>query len=156
MTDWGLWPQEADAVLTSMSADPAQKALSDVFSDTWEGYPKEFRAVAWGCTRMEALKYIDANKPRQLARGMFQRASCDNAEEKFVERTDMQYIRALSDASLKLNEAIADAARAGLRVRLSLVDRLMPSGSMCPRADLYPAVGMAVERTTLLQEIMPV
>lgn len=71
MTDNGLWPQEADAVLESVRTDKHAEALAEVLGRTWDGYHTQFHAVAWLTVKGMVVEYIDANKPQHFARPMF-------------------------------------------------------------------------------------
>lgn len=67
----GLWPDEAQAVLEKMQADPANKDMGGRWGDREEGYPKELLACLWVSAENNALKWIDENKPMHFARGCF-------------------------------------------------------------------------------------
>ena len=71
LTDRGLWPQEADAVLKSILASKNHESLAEVLSKAWDGYPKPFHAVSWMVARSFAVEYIDEHKPMHFARPMF-------------------------------------------------------------------------------------
>ena len=71
MTDNGLWPQEADAVLESVRTEKHAEALAEVLGKTWDGYPSQFHAGAWMTVKRMVIEYIDANKPQHFARPMF-------------------------------------------------------------------------------------
>ncbi|MEE8262719.1 MAG: hypothetical protein V3R83_09680 [Gammaproteobacteria bacterium] len=67
----GLWENEAQAVVNQIADDETLKALGDVLEKSADGYPKQFFAVAWMTFESEAIKWIDANKPKHFARPMF-------------------------------------------------------------------------------------
>ena len=71
MTNNGLWPQETDAVMESVRTEKHAEALAEVLGKTWEGYPKQFHAVAWMIVKRMVVEYIDANQPEHFARPMF-------------------------------------------------------------------------------------
>ena len=71
MTDNGLWPKEADAVLKSI-ADDSSQVLSEVLGKQSEGYPNSVFAAGWMVVTSAVLKYIDEHKPRHFARQMFE------------------------------------------------------------------------------------
>ena len=68
LVDNGLWPEEAAAVIGLVRRDERYLELSTVLSDSVEGYPWEFMAVAWLIARTTAADYLAACKPRHLAR----------------------------------------------------------------------------------------
>ena len=71
MTERGLRPVEADAVLSAVQTAKQHAALAKVLSTTWDDYPEDFHAVAWVAVNAMVIEYIDANKPQHFARSMF-------------------------------------------------------------------------------------
>lgn len=70
LTDNGLWPAEAKAVL-----EAARPQIERSGRITWhrpaDEYPVPFYAVMFLILRRVALEWIDANKPLHFARPMF-------------------------------------------------------------------------------------
>jgi hypothetical protein len=59
----GLLPGEAEAILKMAKADPRFGDLE------WDShYPNPVEAVAWMYTKQIAVVWIDANKPKHVAR----------------------------------------------------------------------------------------
>ncbi len=72
LTDNGLWPQEAIAVVyTAKKAMEAEMDGQRRWNDDIEGYPKPFWGVMMLTLNRRAVEYIDANKPMHFARPMF-------------------------------------------------------------------------------------
>ena len=79
LTDNGLWPDEAEAVLAQYIENSIELdakgvdcgPMRDRWNDDLEGYPDAMKAVLALGTHTEAVKWIDANKPKHWARLMF-------------------------------------------------------------------------------------
>ena len=71
LTDNGLWPQEATAVVGAVKADRANESMEQRWNDGTEGYPKPLLDVLQMALRAEAVRWIDANQPQHFARTMF-------------------------------------------------------------------------------------
>lgn len=71
LTDNGLWPDEAEAVVEAAKAEKANESMERRWNDDIEGYPKQLLAVLTMPLRAEAVRWIDANKPQHFARMMF-------------------------------------------------------------------------------------
>ena len=69
MTDRGLWPKEADAVLESLKV--SNPALAECLHKQWEEYPLVLHTTAWMVVKGAVVDYIDKNKPLHWARPMF-------------------------------------------------------------------------------------
>lgn len=71
-TEHGLWPAEAEKVVAAQ-----KETLDDDMKRRWndqiKGYPIQLLAVLFLGTKREALKYIDAEKPKHFARPMFEK-----------------------------------------------------------------------------------
>ncbi len=65
----GLWPQEADAAIDVFGDTSAD--MKHRMNDDTEGYPPELMPVLIMSIRAEAVRWIDANKPKHFARCMF-------------------------------------------------------------------------------------
>ena len=66
----GMFPAQAQAVLTAYRADPVSTAM-DRWHDRVDDYPVAMRAVIWLGVCQSALAWIDANLPRAWYRPMF-------------------------------------------------------------------------------------
>ena len=71
LTQHGLWPQEAEAVLAAAIAHPANEAMATRWDDDMEGYPPAIANVLRMSLSYSAVEWIDANKPQHFARMMF-------------------------------------------------------------------------------------
>ena len=69
LTDRGLWPDEASAVVDAYAE--GEESMAHRWNDATEGYPVSLFAVLLLCLSDEAVRWIDANKPKHFARGMF-------------------------------------------------------------------------------------
>ena len=69
MTNHGLFPDEADKVIDVYKA--REDSMSQRMGDKIEGYPPEFPSVLLVTIRRDVVDWIDANKPKHWARGMF-------------------------------------------------------------------------------------
>ena len=69
MTENGLWPQDADVIISRLVAQ--EDALSEVLGEDAQGYPPQVLAAVWETTRHEVLTWMDAEKPKHFARPMF-------------------------------------------------------------------------------------
>ena len=71
----GLWPAEAEAVMTATVADYASQVAdptAQLWSDQAEGYPSQLFAVLYLRAVDNALQWIDENKPMHFARAIFE------------------------------------------------------------------------------------
>lgn len=72
LTDRGLWPQEADAVIDAYrDHDTTPDDMTRRMNDDTEGYPPQMMPVLIMCVKAEAVRWIDANKPKHFARAAF-------------------------------------------------------------------------------------
>ena len=69
LTDSGLWPEEALAVVNEyVDGNAAMQPIADRGHD---GYPPQMNAVVALGLHATAVRWIDANKPQHWARPMF-------------------------------------------------------------------------------------
>lgn len=71
LVNHGLWPQEAEAIVAKVEADPANEAMGGRWDDSLDGYPPSIWALVWLSAKTNAVAWIDANKPEHWARAMF-------------------------------------------------------------------------------------
>ncbi len=72
LTDHGLWPKEAEEVIdTYRDSEAYPEDQRWRFEDVAEGYPPQVLSVMILAVRSEAVRWIDANKPKHFARLMF-------------------------------------------------------------------------------------
>ena len=71
LTNRGLWPQEAEAVIAAAKADKANEAISDRWNDSTDDYHSLFTDLLNLALDSSALEWIDANKPKHFARPIF-------------------------------------------------------------------------------------
>jgi hypothetical protein len=71
LVDNGLFPDDADRVISAMKADEANEAMANRWNDSPEGYPPQIMAIAWLSARHHALSWIDANLPLAWYRSLF-------------------------------------------------------------------------------------
>ena len=71
LTDHGLWPKEAEEVINAYRDGPACPEDQRRRFEDAEGYPSQLLAVMIYAVRSEAVRWIDANKPKHFARPMF-------------------------------------------------------------------------------------
>ena len=69
LTENGLWPDEAKAVMNAMVAE--DKTMGKKWSDWADGYSVQMLDTLFVIAKREAVKWIDANKPLHFARPMF-------------------------------------------------------------------------------------
>jgi len=87
LRDHGLLSDDASQVMeivikaTEDSTDP-NHAMNHRWDDVVDDYPKQLFGILWLSVRRQAIKWIDANKPKHFARAMFDEAepeeSCDS------------------------------------------------------------------------------
>lgn len=70
LTESGLWPDEAQAVVSSIEQDTTQ-TIREIMNKDASGYPSQVWAACILVVDSVAVKWIDANKPRHFARPMF-------------------------------------------------------------------------------------
>lgn len=71
LTGRGLWPAEAEAVISQWLETPGGEPLQGRVNDDTAGYPRELMVIAQLGITFEAVCWIDANKPKHFARAMF-------------------------------------------------------------------------------------
>lgn len=71
MNDRGMFPRDAEAVFDLMRADPANDFMKGRWSDQVEGYPESILVIT--AMTIDALGWIDANKPKAWFRDAFDR-----------------------------------------------------------------------------------
>lgn len=69
LVDRGLWPQEAQEVITYTLA--YNESISAILNSPHDGYPPQMDAVVAMCLNTASVEWIDANKPKHFARQMF-------------------------------------------------------------------------------------
>lgn len=68
MTDYGLWSEDADAVLEMIVDNPTEEAL---FGEQVKDYPSSVLVTGWIVVTSTVLKYIDEHKPGHVSRRLF-------------------------------------------------------------------------------------
>jgi len=68
LTDHGLWPHEADAVVDQMQIDINEPQM---WAASVDHYPAAMLAVLYLRADLAAVDWIDDNKPRHFARSLF-------------------------------------------------------------------------------------
>lgn len=71
LTNHGLWPNEAGAVIDQWLETPPGEPMQGRMSDHTQGYPDAMMAVLMLSINSAAVQWIDANKPKHFARPMF-------------------------------------------------------------------------------------
>ena len=72
LTDNGLWPKEAEAVIVNYCVDETTPSdMGRRMGDYAEDYPPQFIAVLIMALWAEAVRWIDTNKPKHIFRPMF-------------------------------------------------------------------------------------
>ena len=69
LTDRGLWPKEAEAVLGAVKASSGAQGIR--WNDSSANYPPMMLTVLILNAKLEAVKYIDQNIPAHFARALF-------------------------------------------------------------------------------------
>lgn len=64
----GLWPEEAKAVLQMCVEAPENECMAVRWDDEATGYPPQLLAILWMSVKQHAVTWIDANKPKHVAR----------------------------------------------------------------------------------------
>ena len=70
LTDNGLCPKEADAVIAQWLETPGSEPMQYRMHDDMEGYPAALKAATVSGIRYEAVTWIDANEPKHFARAL--------------------------------------------------------------------------------------
>lgn len=71
LTNHGLWPNEAEAVITEWLKTPSGEPMQSGMSHSTQGHPDVELAALMLCVNSQAVKWIDANKPQHFARPRF-------------------------------------------------------------------------------------
>lgn len=71
LQEHGLWPQEAEAVMSAVEAAPENESMKGRWGETPDAYPPMIMTLAWLSAKTKAVEWIDENKPQHFARGMF-------------------------------------------------------------------------------------
>ena len=71
LTDRGLWPDQAEAVVAATKADEVNAVMADRWDDQIEGYPAGILVLTGMALSRSAVAWIDANKPLHFARPLF-------------------------------------------------------------------------------------
>ena len=72
LTERGLWPKEAQAVIADHTAkDAPGEPMATRLDDEMEGYPSQLKAVVLIGLNAEAVHGIDAHAPRHFALSIF-------------------------------------------------------------------------------------
>lgn len=80
LEEHGLWPDQADAVMEAVCADPDNCAMSGRWDDETADYSPQTIVIVWMSARAHAVKWIDANRPRHFARQAFCNAMTDSGK----------------------------------------------------------------------------
>lgn len=68
LIDRGLWPNEANEVLTLAMANESLEPMLKRWNDGISEYPAKAIAVSWILVKRVALDWINANKPSHFAK----------------------------------------------------------------------------------------
>jgi hypothetical protein len=71
LTNRGLWPEEADAIMGEFKSSPLATALADRWNEDAAGYPMAVHAGISMNLDAVALKWIEKNAPKHWAKPMF-------------------------------------------------------------------------------------
>ena len=71
LTENGLWPQEAAAVLIKAKGEKALESMTERWNDDLESYAAEMLAALWVTVQHVAAKWLAENKPKHFARPLF-------------------------------------------------------------------------------------
>ncbi len=71
LTDHGLWDKEAELVIDAYRKSEMCFDEGRRLNDSIEGYPSKLLAILIKVVRHEAVKWIDAYKPKHFARPLF-------------------------------------------------------------------------------------
>jgi ribonuclease I len=72
LVNHGLWPNEAEAVMTELEADEASKPMQGRWNEDETVYPPQLLAVVLMSAKTKAVEWIDRNKPMHFARGVLE------------------------------------------------------------------------------------
>lgn len=70
-TDRGMWPQQADAVLEMVKADPVNASMQGRWDDDVTACHSSIGVMVTMTVNKKALEWIDANQPQAFFRPMF-------------------------------------------------------------------------------------
>lgn len=76
LTQHGIWPQQAVAVIEIAKAAKENEAMASRWNDDIGDYPEIMIRVMWLSVKRHALAYIDAECPQAWFRPMF----CDDPD----------------------------------------------------------------------------
>jgi hypothetical protein len=70
-TERGMWPEQAEAVLGMVKADPVNASMQGRWDDDVTGYHSSIAVMVRMSINKTALEWIDANQPQAFFRPMF-------------------------------------------------------------------------------------